>query len=158
MSEVTGRAVQAPHRTRTIVLGVVVVLLIGAGSFWLLRTVFHVGRSGRVDLIGEHPRGIGGGNYFRPGCFDLSTCNSLKGFPDMEEQRQQATLIYVYHNTELVVLYTKPPYSRVRLTTGEHAGKEVWIQTQNIQLDWERPSPAPTRPRATPRPTAAPAP
>jgi hypothetical protein len=35
VSEATGRAVQTPHRVRSVVLGVVVLLLIGLGCFGL---------------------------------------------------------------------------------------------------------------------------
>jgi hypothetical protein len=140
------------------VFRVVVVLLIGAGLLWFLVIVPLVEPPGRVDLIRGRMMGIGGAEMFTPGVFDLSTFNGLRGFVDMSRKREQGTLIFVLNTTELVVLETQPPYSRVRLTEGEHAGKEVWISTETILLDSERPSPVPTRPRATPRPTRAPAP
>jgi hypothetical protein len=136
VSKATGAAGPTPNRTRTIVLGVVVVLLIGAGSFWLLRTVFHVGRHGRVDLIGENSRGIGGAEMFTNGCFDPSNCRfGPHALRPSEEESKKEPAIYVTNNTKLVVLYTLPPRSRVRLTSGEHFGKVVWISTGTIHFD-----------------------
>jgi hypothetical protein len=53
-----------------------------------------------VNLIGEHSRGISGAEMFTPGCFDLSTIKSIKGFPTMEGLRKQGKLIFVLNTTQ----------------------------------------------------------
>jgi hypothetical protein len=131
MSEVTGRPAQRPHRTRTIVLGVVVVLLIGVGLVWFLPTQLHVGRHGRVDVLGPGPnRGISAAD-FTEGVFELSTLDSVRNFHSVLKLQQEGKLIFVHQNTRVVVLYTMPPYSRVRLSYGP----EVWIRTESIRLE-----------------------
>jgi hypothetical protein len=142
VSEATGAAGPTPNRTRTIVLGVVVVLFIGAGSFWLLRTVFHVGRSGRVDLYGFEARRGYSIERFTIGYVDESTIDSSRGenyitSDLMRRLEKEGKIMLVVHNTPVVVLYTKPPYSWVRLSYGREVRevREVWISTGTIHFD-----------------------
>jgi hypothetical protein len=113
----------------------VVLLAIGAGLLWFLVIVPLVERPGRVDLYGSKPmRGISAAD-FTEGVFDLSTLDSMRNFGSVVKLQQEGKLIFVHHNTPVVVLDTQPPRSLVRITEGVYAGKEVWIRTESIRLE-----------------------